>query len=107
MPPVLPRPHTSHQRQVMRFCRVCKAVLHDPEGKDVCSRACQERLRQYKKRDYDKKKRRERWDVNNRRFCIVCGARLRCPGRYCKKLPCQKAKKRSQRERWRDEGCRQ
>lgn len=72
-----------YRESIMRFCKVCKAVLHDG-SKDICSRACQETLRQYKKREYDKRKRKERWYASNRRLCQVCGVLLKSPGGFCK-----------------------
>lgn len=60
--------------------------LRDDQKKvSVCSRKCQDILRQYKKQDYDKKKRRERWDARNHRLCENCGKRLRRRGRLCSK----------------------
>lgn len=76
----------------MRFCRVCKAVLPDGSDSDICSKKCREVLREYKKRDYDKQRRRERWDFAGQRFCKACGAKMRRKGVYCSK--CRKARGR-------------
>lgn len=68
----------------MRFCRVCMSPLLDGVKGDLCSKKCREQVRQYKKRDYDKQKRRERWDASIQRVCQVCGTKLHRRGSMCK-----------------------
>lgn len=66
----------------MPRCPVCGGRTREP---GICSIKCKREQQKLKRLQYDRRAKYSAWDKTRPLFCIVCGKRLRAPGKYCHK----------------------